>query len=150
MKFVRCVQIISKEVSRAALVPTEGTFKYCLNMPSIMIWTLFSGRCFILNLYLWVGKTGQALCKVLTVLVQRQWVKVLWRLRRYYYLFIVTGTPMHGYWNKYTTDTYNYNNTRRNYGNYPIIIKNERYKWHKDPNWYKYYTIWIQHRKAVN
>ena len=33
------------------------------------------GRWFMLNLYLWLWRTGLALCKVLTVLVQRQWLK---------------------------------------------------------------------------
>ena len=63
--------------------------------------------------------------------------KMVWVLLIYF----ITGTPMHGYWNKYTTDTYNYNNIRRKLWHYPTIIKNERSKWHKGPNWYKYYTI---------
>ena len=39
---------------------------------------LCTGRWFMLNLYLWLWRTGLAQCKTLTVLVQHQWLKDFW------------------------------------------------------------------------
>ena len=47
---------------------------------------LYTGRWFMLNLYLWLWRTELASFKILTVLVQRQWLKDL--------NFGYSGTPL--------------------------------------------------------